>query len=260
MRAEGDFAEIVPRILGCIGSGEGESETWVSPDGCWRHGLLRGAWEKPAAEYLGHAAREEARLRRIAELETVAPSLDESIASLTRSGERIEDRARQTERNAKTLRTSVRCNARLTRLRAQRRRAPRRAPGSMKSINCSAKRAKPRTQPARHGTAMPPILVWPTGRNRQRSTGMEALLAEARVKAATLWPAWDALLPRTKRARESRRPARRRRGFHSTRRRPRARGATVRHGGRGQLRGALRHGRRDGRPSDEAARGSPRRT
>jgi hypothetical protein len=60
LRAEGDLADAVKRILGCIGTRENEGDTWLTPDGRWQHGLLQGAWGKPDAEYLGHHAREEA--------------------------------------------------------------------------------------------------------------------------------------------------------------------------------------------------------
>ena len=43
------------------------SEAWVAPDGRFRLGALAGAWAKPAAVYIGYAARAAARARRLAE-------------------------------------------------------------------------------------------------------------------------------------------------------------------------------------------------
>jgi hypothetical protein len=38
LRAVGSLPEAVARILGCIGTGEEEGETWLTPDGRWQHG------------------------------------------------------------------------------------------------------------------------------------------------------------------------------------------------------------------------------
>jgi uncharacterized protein (TIGR02680 family) len=56
------------------------ADTWVSVDGRFRVGRLRGAWSKPAARYLGHAAREQARRTRLAEIDAELAALDREIA------------------------------------------------------------------------------------------------------------------------------------------------------------------------------------
>jgi uncharacterized protein (TIGR02680 family) len=56
-----------------------DAETWVSPSGEFRLGTVRGAWMKPGARYIGHAAREAARLARLAE---IAARLDELASAL----------------------------------------------------------------------------------------------------------------------------------------------------------------------------------
>jgi uncharacterized protein (TIGR02680 family) len=53
-------------VIAAIGVGHGRN--WISPDGRYRIGPLAGAWSKSEAEYIGHAAREAARVRRLAEL------------------------------------------------------------------------------------------------------------------------------------------------------------------------------------------------
>ncbi|MCK9894181.1 TIGR02680 family protein [Frankia sp. AgB32] len=63
------------------------ADTWVAVDGRFRVGRLAGSWSKPAARYLGHAAREHARRTRLAEI-------DEELADLARQVEgREADRA-----------------------------------------------------------------------------------------------------------------------------------------------------------------------
>ncbi len=61
--------EAVERILATVGLGAEQGATWVSHAGEFRIGVLRGAWRKPAAAFIGQGAREAARRARLAELE-----------------------------------------------------------------------------------------------------------------------------------------------------------------------------------------------
>ncbi|WP_420131718.1 TIGR02680 family protein [Rhodopseudomonas sp.] len=64
-------AAIVDDILAGIACAEAdptESEAWVNPDGRFRLGALAGTWDKPAAVYIGYAARAAARARRLADI------------------------------------------------------------------------------------------------------------------------------------------------------------------------------------------------
>lgn len=75
----------VARLLAAIGYGPRhtgpDTATWVHRDGRFRVGALTGRWAKPAAEYIGEGAREEARRARIAELrEELAVLADEEQA------------------------------------------------------------------------------------------------------------------------------------------------------------------------------------
>ena len=66
---------LVLRLLvgvACTPQDDGAAEAWVCPDGSFRLGALAGAWRKPSAEFIGHAARAQARARR---LETIAVRL-----------------------------------------------------------------------------------------------------------------------------------------------------------------------------------------
>ncbi|MFE1825168.1 TIGR02680 family protein [Streptomyces yangpuensis] len=68
---EATVARLLAAIgLGGIGPGDGgEAATWVAPDGRFRVGALAGTWAKPAATYIGEAAREAARRARVALLD-----------------------------------------------------------------------------------------------------------------------------------------------------------------------------------------------
>jgi uncharacterized protein (TIGR02680 family) len=64
-------AAIVDDILAGIACAEADpigSEAWIGPDGRFRLGALTGAWDKPAAIYIGYAARAAARARRLADI------------------------------------------------------------------------------------------------------------------------------------------------------------------------------------------------
>jgi uncharacterized protein (TIGR02680 family) len=54
--------------IACAKEDATDAEVWVAPDGRFRLGALAGAWTKPAAIYIGHAARASARARRLAEI------------------------------------------------------------------------------------------------------------------------------------------------------------------------------------------------
>jgi uncharacterized protein (TIGR02680 family) len=62
-------AATVADVLASIGLGEHDDvPAWVTDDGRWSLGALRGAWSKPTVEFLGAGARQLTRERRLAEL------------------------------------------------------------------------------------------------------------------------------------------------------------------------------------------------
>lgn len=69
MEAKGDAEGVVAGLDADI-----EAETWVATDGRYRIGTLAGAWHKPQAVYIGHAARALARRQR---LDAIAARLGE---------------------------------------------------------------------------------------------------------------------------------------------------------------------------------------
>ncbi|MFH8788915.1 TIGR02680 family protein [Streptomyces roseoverticillatus] len=92
-RAAAIGEETVERLLAAIGlggdsaqavrtAGEG-ADTWAALDGRFRVGSLTGRWAKPAAEYLGEGAREQARRSRITALQAGLAVLQEESAAVT---------------------------------------------------------------------------------------------------------------------------------------------------------------------------------
>ncbi len=68
-----------------------DAETWIGADGRFRIGTLAGSWRKPAATYIGFAAREQSRRARIeaidhelARNEAVLAEFDQRLAALAR--------------------------------------------------------------------------------------------------------------------------------------------------------------------------------
>jgi uncharacterized protein (TIGR02680 family) len=75
-------SRVLSALLQSVACGErepGEAEAWVSPQGEFRLGSVRGAWTKPDAQYLGHAAREAARQARLAEIATHLATLETAL-------------------------------------------------------------------------------------------------------------------------------------------------------------------------------------
>jgi uncharacterized protein (TIGR02680 family) len=60
--------EVIERIIRSVGLGENSGSVWVDVQGRWQIGPKAGRWTKPAAQHIGQAAREAARLRRLGEL------------------------------------------------------------------------------------------------------------------------------------------------------------------------------------------------
>ena len=80
--ADSGAAPVLPAVVNALLEGiacgmqePADAETWVSPDGRFRVGALAGAWHKPAAAFIGFAARAAARERRMAEIDQRAQQL-----------------------------------------------------------------------------------------------------------------------------------------------------------------------------------------
>jgi uncharacterized protein (TIGR02680 family) len=125
-------AGTVERVLSGIACADDDpidSETWVAPDGRFRLGALAGQWIKPAAVYIGYAARAAARRHRLTEIaERLARLADEltavqaMAAQLTRDQDQAADEWRQVPAD-ETLRSAhltAAASARETRLALER--------------------------------------------------------------------------------------------------------------------------------------------
>ena len=79
-------SEAVRRLLEAVAYGEQLPPVGlaaIGADGSWRLGNLTGSWQKDHPAYVGALARERARNRRIAELETLISALEATIATHT---------------------------------------------------------------------------------------------------------------------------------------------------------------------------------
>lgn len=93
----------VGRLLDAIGVGESDATVWVSGGGRFRNGIVRGAWHKPAAAFIGHAAREAARQARLAELHERAAAERTELAAIERQLGELARRQAQLERERAEL-------------------------------------------------------------------------------------------------------------------------------------------------------------
>jgi uncharacterized protein (TIGR02680 family) len=89
-RIEAHILAALLRSVACAQQEPAEAEVWISPSGDFRLGNVRGAWMKPDARYIGHAAREAARrarldiiAARLTELDTALADQESSVAQLT---------------------------------------------------------------------------------------------------------------------------------------------------------------------------------
>ena len=93
-RASSASAQVVAAVLDSIACSEvplPDAEAWISPDGAFRLGALQGAWAKTNAEFIGHAAREAARLARLAALALELERIAAALAELDARSEQLED-------------------------------------------------------------------------------------------------------------------------------------------------------------------------
>ncbi|MBX3567498.1 MAG: TIGR02680 family protein [Rhizobiaceae bacterium] len=77
--------DIVERLLSgiaCATDDPVDADAWIAADGRFRVGALAGAWHKPAAVYIGHAARAAARTRRLAEIADRLAQLCDDLAGV----------------------------------------------------------------------------------------------------------------------------------------------------------------------------------
>jgi uncharacterized protein (TIGR02680 family) len=183
----------VEGILGCSATDDEEGATWIGRDGRWRHGLLQGAWQKPAAQYLGHAAREETRLRLIVEQEAALARLQREIAEIEAEIRRIdESSARLAEERSRAPGTAALQRAGNWLESAGRATSEARARlDEVDQALGKAREAETAARALRDRDAVDVGLAnWKTPESLTR---LEGLIGDARIEAAKLWPAREAL-------------------------------------------------------------------
>jgi uncharacterized protein (TIGR02680 family) len=93
----------VHEVLLAIGLGESDEQTWVTTGGRFRNGVLRGAWHKGAAEFIGHHAREAARRARLGELRNHVAASRTELAAFERQLAELTGRHADLERELTEL-------------------------------------------------------------------------------------------------------------------------------------------------------------
>jgi len=122
-------AATVAAILGsiaCSAQEPFEAETWISPGGEFRAGNARGAWTKPEAQYIGHAAREAARRARMEQIVARLAQIDAAIADCDAAAAEVaalRESARQEYESAPSDEGLLRLHARHNSAEQQRRHA-----------------------------------------------------------------------------------------------------------------------------------------
>jgi uncharacterized protein (TIGR02680 family) len=100
-RAVGE--EAVRRALAAVSLAQDDGPVWVTPGGEFRNGVLRGAWSKPAAAFIGRGARDAARRARLAELERLLAEAKRRLRELAVDRERLRERGEELERQLRAM-------------------------------------------------------------------------------------------------------------------------------------------------------------
>ncbi|MBL8915429.1 MAG: TIGR02680 family protein [Archangium sp.] len=85
-------AEHIVAVLESIGLGESSSPAWVAPTGAFALGPLRGQHLKQDVVFIGAAEREQARLKRLAELEARISLLENELTARTQDVATVRER------------------------------------------------------------------------------------------------------------------------------------------------------------------------
>lgn len=93
-------ADVIERVLAAIACSDDDlvdAEVWVASDGRFRVSSLAGAWDKPAAVYIGYAARAAARERRLAEIAEGLVAVSHELAVLQAKTEHLANDQHETD-------------------------------------------------------------------------------------------------------------------------------------------------------------------
>ncbi len=179
----------VSRLLEAIGLGDSDGAVWVADDGRFHNGALHGAWHKPAAQFIGHAAREAARRARLAELATALSEAREGLAAIEAELTLLAERHERLEREFgwRPLDAAVRdAHAALSATEAE----VRAAQGRLDATRTAEEQARLAAEAARSSLlADATDLGLPPG--GEALEGVEGALARFEIAVATLWPAGE---------------------------------------------------------------------
>jgi uncharacterized protein (TIGR02680 family) len=188
-RAVGE--EAVRRVLASVSLAQDDGPVWVTPEGEFRNGVLRGAWSKPAAAFIGRGARDATRRARLVELEGLLAEAKRRLQELTANRERLRERGEELERQLRAMPSDERLRDAHGKLAAvdgeQLRLAERIAKAAEQCEQAQAAMARAESEVRESAAEL--------GLPEERATleGVQVGLHSLGVALAGLWPAIDAL-------------------------------------------------------------------
>ncbi|GAB2760087.1 TIGR02680 family protein [Salinifilum aidingensis] len=96
-------AELLARVGVASSAGDAAAGLVLGTDGSWRAGVLSGACPKGAAEFVGAGARQDARTRRIAQLEEDLARLREDIGAAERQHREVSEHVTRLEQHVESF-------------------------------------------------------------------------------------------------------------------------------------------------------------
>ncbi len=97
--------EAVRSVLAAVALAQDDGTVWVTPEGEFRNGVLRGSWRKPAAAFIGRGAREVTRRARLAELQEQREQAHRRLDQLAGDRQRLGERRAELEEQLRGMPT-----------------------------------------------------------------------------------------------------------------------------------------------------------
>ena len=94
---------VIAEVLRKIGYGQQNSPTWIAPDGRWRNGPLHGCCRKESAQFIGHDAREEQRVRHLTTVRAELRRIGEQVKQLDQHRRSLDGKSTAIERQVKAV-------------------------------------------------------------------------------------------------------------------------------------------------------------
>jgi uncharacterized protein (TIGR02680 family) len=176
----------VARLLAAIALGERDATVWIGDDGGFRNGVLRGAWRKPAAAFIGRGAREAARRARLVQLREQAAEVARELAALAVERDGLDNARDRLEAELAEVPDDDElraAHAALAALEAERRRLGERiaaADRRLDEVTAASEAAQRALEETAAELGLPPA--------REELAAVREGLAELRTALAGLWP------------------------------------------------------------------------